>query len=155
MSKLQQAALPDGMEVRQSSCRIAYVVGFKVMIMHFVNLKGTDVLYYYIFWQTSSATMTIKSWGHWITFIIKFIPCIPAKKACVAPKTRLPGHGSLCRTRPWPNSDKLACMSNYPDTSPKQHQTLQLECVKVKLFQCFGWAMYRDNSCNGFWDGGE
>lgn len=75
----------------------------------------------------------------------------PAKWASVAQRTRLPGHDSLCKTRLWLNSDKLDCMNNYPDMSPKQHQTLQLESVKVKLFQCFSWAMYRDNSCNGFW----
>lgn len=57
-----------------------------------------------------------------------------ARKAGVARSTRLPGHNSLCKTRLWPNNDRLDCMNNYPDTRPKQHQTLQLESVKVKLF---------------------
>lgn len=61
----------------------------------------------------------------------------------------------LCQTRIWPNNGELDCMSNYPDTCPKLHQILQLESVKVKLFQCFSGAMYSDNSCSGFWDGAE
>lgn len=39
VSKLQQAALPDGTEVkmRQSYCWVAYVVGFEVSVLHLVN----------------------------------------------------------------------------------------------------------------------
>lgn len=76
-----------------------------------------------------------------------------AKKAGVAQRTQLPD--SLCKTRLWPYNDKLDYMNNYPDTSPKQHQSVQLESVKVKLFQCFSCVMYRDNSCNGLCIGGE
>lgn len=48
VSKFQQAVLPVGTEVkmRQSSCWIAFVVGFKFSFMWLFNLRGTDVLYY-------------------------------------------------------------------------------------------------------------
>ena len=155
MSKLQQAAVSDGteVEIRQPCCWIAHV-GSKIFIIPVVNLKGTDVLYYYIFWQTSSTPKTTNS-KPLNNFCNENHSMHPAKKTSVALTTWLPGHKSVCKARLWHDGDKLDCMNYYPDISPEQHQSLWLESVKVKSFQCFSWAMYRDNSCNEFWERGK
>lgn len=45
----------------------------QVTIVHLVNLKGTDVLCYYIFWQTSATPITTNSQSHRIAFIMKIV----------------------------------------------------------------------------------
>lgn len=129
--------------MRQSSCWISNV-GFEVSILHVVNHRCfvlLDILANLIHNNDNKLLKPLKN--------VHNENCIMyhAKKAGVAQRTQLPD--SLCKTRLWPYNDKLDYMNNYPDTSPKQHQTIQLESVKVKLFQCFSCVMYRDNSCDG------
>lgn len=40
------ALIGSEVQMRQPRCWVAYVVGAKVVIIHLVNLKGTDVLRY-------------------------------------------------------------------------------------------------------------
>lgn len=88
--------------------------------------------------------MTINGLNHKINY--SFEKCT-AKKAGVDLGDQLCRHYLLQITKVWHKPDYL---NNYSDLVPKLHQILQPKSVKVKLFQCFSWAMYRDNSCNGF-----
>lgn len=132
---------PCQMAQRWRCCWIAYVVGFEVSLLHVVKCRCfvlLDILANLIHNKDNKLLNPLNYFHN------KNCVMYLAKKAGAAKRTRPPD--SLCRTRLWPYNDKLDYMNNYPDTSPKQHQTLQLESVKVKLFQCFSWAMYRETT---------
>lgn len=81
-------------------------------------------------WQTSSTPKPTNSRSHRITFIIKIIPRILLEDKC-SPENMITWAPFSVQTKLWHGSDKIDCMNNYPDTSPKQHQTLRDESVRA------------------------
>lgn len=87
------------------------------------DLKGAHVLYYYIFGKPTSTPKPTNSRSHRITFIIKIIPHILLEDKC-SPENMITWAPFGVQTKLWHQSDKIDCTNNYPDRSPKRHQTL-------------------------------
>ena len=81
-------------------------------------------------WQTSSTPKPTNSRSHRITFTMKIIPHILLEDKC-SPENMTPWAPFNRQTQPWHESDKIDCMNNYPDMSPKWHQTFWDESVRA------------------------